>query len=143
MFDSALNGAAHRNTLFEPSPEKRMRISIGNLSVSLALGLLFASAAVAQSAYRPIDSGQQRIAPGMAGAGGTGGAGGGAEPRRGMVVSEADRSSPCAPRGLPTREPITRERLSQAPALDPTRKVNEVDCTKPFDFLGKGNLCCI
>lgn len=104
-----------------------MRILTANLLATIALALC-ASAALGQ---------------GMTGAGGTGGAGGGADSRREVVVREADRSSPCAPRGLSTREPVTRERLSQAPPLDPTRKVNEAVCTKPFDFLGKGNLCCI
>ena len=109
-----------------------MRSLTANLLATIALALC-APAALAQ---------------GMPGAGGTGGAGGGGDSRRVVVEREVERTSACvarepAARGSVTREPISRDRLSQAPALDPTRKVNEVDCTKPFDFLGKGNLCCI
>lgn len=109
---------------------------VANLSAAVALAVLSAivpSAALAQGTYRSADFPQQRVPQGLAGAGGSGGAGGGAESRRGAVVNEAERDSPC----------VTRARLSQAPALDPSRKIYAIDCTKPFDALGKGNLCCI
>ena len=109
-----------------------MRILTANLLATIALALC-APAALGQ---------------GMAGAGGTGGAGAGGDSRRVVVVREVERTSACVTRepaapGSVTREPLSRDRLSQAPALDPSRKVNEVSCTQPFDFLGKGNLCCI
>jgi hypothetical protein len=113
-----------------------MRILTANLLATIALALC-APAALAQG-----------MSPGTTGAGGTGGAGGGGDSRRVVVVPEAERTSACiarepaAPGGV-ARELITRDRLSQEPALDPSRKVNEVNCTQPFDFLGKGNLCCI
>lgn len=88
------------------------------------------------------------LAQGPAGAGGAGGAGGGADSRRVVAVREVDRDSLCVARedsrrAPAMREPISRDRMSKAPPLDPARSVNAVDCTKPFDFLGKGNLCCI
>jgi hypothetical protein len=125
-----------------------MRILTANLMATVALVLcavLCAPAALAQPMPRSIGV-VQPGPPMSAGAGGTGGAGGGADSRSVVVVpvvQEADRTSACVTRGPPTRAPVTREGLSQAPALDPARKVNEVNCTQPFDFLGKGNLCCI
>ena len=109
-----------------------MRILTANLLATVAISLC-APAALAQ---------------GPAGAGGTGGAGGGLESRRVVVVREAERDSLCVARenslrAPAMREPISRDRLSKAPPLDPARTVNVADCTKPFDFLGKGNLCCI
>ena len=88
------------------------------------------------------------LAQGMTGAGGAGGAGGGADANRRVVVRDTDRSPPCVTRepaapGSMSREPLSRDRLSRAPALDPSRRVNVVSCTQPFDPLSKGNLCCI
>lgn len=107
-----------------------MRSLTANLLATIALALC-APAALAQ---------------GMTGAGGTGGAGGGGDSQRVVVVpvvQEAERTSACVTPGPAARVPVTREGLSQARALDPSRKINEAVCTKPFDFLGKGNLCCI
>lgn len=110
-----------------------MRIPTANLLATIALALCAPGA----------------MAQGMTGAGGSGGAGGGADPRGLVVVREVVPASRCA-----TREPaadrisvksesMMRYGLAQVPPLDPARKVNEVSCTQPFDFLGKGNLCCI
>ena len=109
-----------------------MRTLIASLLATTALSIC-ASAALAQ---------------GTPGAGGTGGAGGGIDSRRGVVVREAAPTSLCVSREPATRVAVRSDSMSrygqgQVPPLDPTRKVNEVSCTQPFDFLGKGNLCCI
>ena len=125
-----------------------MRILTANLMATVALVLcavLCAPAALAQPMHRSIGVVQPEPR-GLAGAGGTGGAGAGADSQRVAVVpvvQEADRTSACVTRGPAARAPVTREGMSKAPALDPSRKVNAVNCTQPFDFLGKGNLCCI
>jgi hypothetical protein len=49
------------------------------------------------------------------------------------------RPAPIATRGNTTRSPHDRRR---APELDPKRKVNEQDCTKPIDLNNGGNLLC-
>jgi len=88
------------------------------------------------------------VAQGITGAGGTGGAGGGVDARRVVVVREAAPASLCVTRDPATRvtarsDSMSRYGQGQVPPLDPSRKVNEVSCTQPFDFQGKGNLCCI
>ena len=98
-----------------------MRILIAKLEATVALSALFSPAALAQ---------------GLAGAGGTGGVGGGVAGTTRVVAGGADPVN---------RDPSsrTRVRTSQPPALDPSRRIYEVDCTKPFDALGKGNLRCM
>jgi hypothetical protein len=49
------------------------------------------------------------------------------------------RPAPIATRGNTTRSPHDPRR---APELDPKRKVNEQDCTKPIDLNNGGNLRC-
>lgn len=107
-----------------------MRTLMVNLLAAVAMAL-FAPAALAQNIDRPAST----VPAGMEGAGGLGGAGGGGPGRASPVVAvrEVDRNSACA----------IRARLSQDPALDPTRRVIAIDCTKPFDFMGRGNICCI
>jgi hypothetical protein len=79
---------------------------------------------------------QQRVPSGMEGAGGVGGAGGGAVRPEGVVVSQAgvvNRNSPY----------VSHVRSSTPPPMDPSRRIYEVDCTRPFDSVGKGNLRCL
>jgi hypothetical protein len=49
------------------------------------------------------------------------------------------RPAPIATRGNTKRSPHDPRR---APELDPKRKVNEQDCTKPIDLNNGGNLRC-
>mgnify|MGYP001794848562 CR=1 FL=1 len=72
----------------------------------------------------------------MGGAGGRGGAGGGVEGRTATEARDVDYVN---------RNPsyVTRVRSSTPPPLDPARTIFEVDCTKPFQPLGKGNLRCL
>ena len=101
-----------------------MRILIAKLVATVALSALFSPAALAQGLA------------GAGGAGGTGGVGGGVAGTTRVVAGGADPVN---------RDPssMTRVRTSQPPALDPSRRIYEVDCTKPFDALGKGNLRCM
>ena len=70
----------------------------------------------------------------QAGAGAPGGHGGGA-------TGESDDSTLGRCAGLNTVV-VPRSQGATPPPLDPSRKVNVVSCTQPFDPLGKGNLCC-
>lgn len=98
---------------------------------SIVFGALIAQGAMAQAPYgtqydRRMDSAQ----PGAGARGGAGGGGG---------TMPADRAgSSC---GNPNTTEMERPRAG-TPPLDPSRKVYPVDCTRPFDALGKGNLCC-
>jgi hypothetical protein len=95
----------------------------------IALSVFSAQLSYAQSA-------PQRAPMGMEGAGGSGGSGGGAAVPHGTIVTQS---------AVVNRNPayVTRVRSAEPPALDPTRKVHEVDCTRPFEFLGRGNLRCM
>jgi hypothetical protein len=104
--------------------------------VMAALTMASLDAAVAQSSRSTNAQYAPSIPAGMEGAGGPGGAGGGVAGARVAAAPEvvpASRSSPYA----------RHVRTTQPPPLDPSRKVYEVDCTKPFDPRGKGNLSCI
>ena len=96
-------------------------------AILLLVTSLMCSIAQAQNTVRADSS--------LAGAGGAGGAGGGAPGR----VN--------GPREIGVRNIVTpyatHVRSSSPPPMDPTRRVYEVDCTKPFDSLGKGNLRCM
>lgn len=101
-----------------------------------AFGALVTQSGFAQSgaSYEPRTP-QQRVPSPMEGAGGSGGAGGGATGARspGQGVAFVPKNAPY----------VTHVRTSTPPPMDPSRLVYEVDCTKPFDALGKGNLRCI
>jgi hypothetical protein len=102
-----------------------MRLHTIKLAATLAFGVLAMVAVPPASAQ-----GRQ----GMEGAGGSGGAGGGAAVPRGPVREGAygNRNSPYA----------QHVRTTTPPPMDPSRRIYEVDCTQPFDSLGKGNLRC-
>jgi hypothetical protein len=105
-----------------------------NLLATVAVTLA-APIALAQSPYRPAPA---PVPPGLVGAGGIGGAGGGAtaKPARVAVVGDVDYVN---------RNPsyVTHTRTSEPPPMDPSRLIYEVDCTKPFYPLEKGNLRCM
>jgi hypothetical protein len=111
-----------------------MRTHLVNL-LAIAVAL-FAPVALGQSAYRAGPAAP--VPPGLVGAGGIGGAGGGATGRTTavVVVGEVDYVN---------RNPsyVTHTRSSEPPPMDPSRLVYEVDCTKAFFPLGKGNLRCM
>jgi hypothetical protein len=122
-----------------------MRILTANLLATVVLATFISTSALAQGMYQS----SQPVPPGLVGGGGTGGAGGGAESRGLVVVREVARTSPCVTREPATvrqsvaAESMTRYAAGQVPPLDPSRRVDLVSCTQPFDFRGKGNLCCI
>lgn len=98
---------------------------------SIVLGAFVSQVAMAQTPYgtqydRRVDS----LQPGAGAPGGAGGGGG---------TMPADRAGASC--GNPSTSDIERPRAG-TPPLDPSRKVYAVDCTRPFDALGKGNLCC-
>lgn len=106
------------------------------ISISV-LSALAASTAFGQSSYRPLVTSQQAVPASLAGAGGRGGSGAGAEGMPGgVVVREAEFAN---------RAPsyVTHVRTSRPPPLDPSRLIYEADCTRPFEYLGKGNLQCM
>ena len=116
-----------------------MRNPAANVSAILLLAAFGAGAtpALGQNVYRQGDVVVQRgVSQGMAGAGGSGGSGGGADGRGVAAVGDP---------GYVNRNPsyVTHVRSSTPPPLDPSRTIYEVDCTKPFMALGKGNLRCI
>ena len=100
---------------------------------SILLGAVFAQQAVAQPTYVP----QQRradVPPAMVGAGGRGGSGGNPD---GVAVSRDGVAL------VNTNSPYTTHvRSSAPPPMDPSRLINQVDCTRPFDPF-RGNLFCI
>lgn len=96
--------------------------------LAAALGAA-ATPVLGQNVYRQGDMVVERGVPqSMVGAGGRGGSGGGAEARAVVVRNPSY---------------VTRVRSSTPPPLDPARTIFEVDCTKPFQPLGKGNLRCL
>lgn len=100
---------------------------------SIVLGATFAQVVDAQPAYGAQN--ERRTESAQPGAGAAGGAGGGG----GMTPSD-QAGAYCG-----SRNPSDSDRprtTSTPPPLDPSRKVYAVDCTRPFDALGKGNLCC-
>ncbi len=98
---------------------------------SIALGAAVASDAAAQTTYERARERAEVPFLAQAGAGGRGGSGGGVDSSSG--VKAVNRNAPY----------VTHVRSSTPPPLDPTRRVYEVDCTRPFDALGKGNLRCM
>ena len=104
--------------------------------IAAALGAA-ATPVLGQNVYRQGDIVVQRGVPqSMVGAGGRGVAGGGAEGRTATETRDVDyvnRNSTY----------VTRVRSSTPPPLDPGRTIYEVDCTQPFQPLGKGNLRCL
>ena len=99
---------------------------------SILLGAVFAQQAVAQPTYVP-DQRRADVPAAMIGSGGRGGSGGGGE---GSAVSRRDSA-------YNTNSPYASHvRSSTPPPLDPTRVINRVDCTRPFDPF-RGNLFCI
>lgn len=100
---------------------------------SILLAAVFAQQAVAQPTYAPSQP-RVEVPAAMVGAGGRGGSGGGAE-------------GTAATRGgvafVNTTSPFTNHvRSSAPPPMDPSRAINNVDCTRPFDPF-RGNLRCI
>ena len=91
------------------------------------LRLLAAAAALAVNALVPTVVYGQSGAVAQPGAGGRGGAGAG----------------PAEVAGSPGASPAKSLGTSTPPPLDPNRRIYEVDCTRPFDATGKGNLRCI
>lgn len=98
---------------------------------SIVLGAFIAQGAMAQTPYgTQYDRRMDSLQPGAGARGGAGGGGGT------MPAGQAGAS--C---GNPNPSDMERPRAG-TPPLDPSRKVYAVDCTRPFDALGKGNLCC-
>lgn len=98
---------------------------------SIVLGVTFAQGVEAQPAYGTQN--ERRMESAQPGAGAAGGAGGGG----GRMPANQAGASCGSPSPSDTGPPRT-----STPPLDPSRKVYAVDCTRPFDALGKGNLCC-
>ena len=99
---------------------------------SILLGAVFAQQAVAQPTYVPSQR-RAEVPAAMIGAGGRGGSGGSAEsaaPSRGDFAYNSESRF------------TSHVRSSAPPPMDPTRVINRVDCTRPFDPF-RGNLFCI
>jgi len=100
---------------------------------SIVLGAAFSQGAAAQAAYGGQNERRIEVSRyNQPGAGAAGGAGGGA----GGTAADwegTDRDTSYS----------RRMRTSTPPPLDPSRRIYEVDCTRPFNALGKGNLRCI
>lgn len=99
---------------------------------SILLGAVFAQQALAQPTYVP-NQRRVEVPAAMIGAGGRGGSGGGEESavgsRDGVAYNTNSRYA-------------SHVRSSAPPPMDPTRVINRVDCTRPFDPF-RGNLFCI
>lgn len=107
--------------------------ALKSLAAACAAAVLGFPSAFAQDASRsPYPTRQSSTDPAaFAGAGGRGGAGGGATDFR--HTGGRNHVSPA----------VSHVRSSAPPPMDPTRRIYEVDCTRPFDSLGKGNLVCM
>ena len=100
---------------------------------SILLCAVFAQQVIAQPTYVPAQR-RAEVPAAMVGAGGLGGSGGGAE---GAAVSRDGVAF------VNTTSPYTNHvRSSAPPPMDPSRAINNVDCTRPFDPF-RGNLRCI
>jgi len=96
-------------------------------AVTCALGAAFAPQAISQQAYPStyVGAGASAAVLGQPGAGGQGGSG-------------------AAPSAFEDSPRFRRENMkSGPPPLEPTRNIYAVDCTRPFDPAGKGNLRCL
>ena len=106
-------------------------------AAALTLSALLVSAAFAQTRGASPDQGARDRPPfglyAQAGAGGPAGAGAGPAYDR-QSVGDGARCTPAASRPLVG---------IAAPVLDPQRNIYAVDCTRPIDPLGRGNLCCL
>ncbi len=101
-----------------------------------ALAASFAFAALGSIAITPASAQTvQRVPSGLEGTGGSGGTGGGVAGARGTApeVARSNRNSPY----------VAHVRTTTPPPMDPSRRIVEVDCTRPFNFEGRGNLRCM
>lgn len=73
------------------------------------------------------------VPSGLEGAGGSGGTGGGVAVRPGREAGHGHNSDSAY---------VSRVRSASPPRMDPSRRIFETDCTRPFDPAGKGNLRC-
>src|SRR3954462_15681066 len=112
--------------------DRRITRTLFNAAIIAALAVVSFDAALAQGSRSANTQYAPSIPAGMEGSGGPGGAGGGAAVAGSRVAA--------VPEVMPARRTSSyaqHVRTTQPPPMDPSRKVYEVDCTKPFNPLGK------